>query len=487
MLSHSRLTQQIFYQLERENRVIIQEISWKKIIASYFKKQCLTLAQNISDTLPENAKVVIFLRDSILFSELVVAHLLCGKEIILLDPEMGREVMQEKLKASQVTHIYIEGFVYDYFFLKGMNFSDEWRKIIILWWSFFAKNTLKLKHFMKENSMPVISEFINENIAAITVFTGGTTGNPKGVVHSYHSIFEMLSKIQDFIQDSKVYYADMPHFLLLWIVAGAEVISGPYTLSGKKLEEVFQKYEVDTYFSPPYKYNYFIEDQRKIPKTLRHILLGSAPIYTGFLQKLLPLLDETQKVTCVYGMTELLPIASIDGREKLKIQETGDVLWRLLPHIQYTFKEWEFLVSASHQMLHYLGSETTKYIETGDLVEMKKNLLIMKGRKKDMIIRKEYNIYPWVYEPIISKIPGVSASAMFGVYDEKVHDERVILALEIEKSQIPYNTKDIIYMLKSGIYSIDTYALPDEIIFCNIPRSGRQQKIDKKLLKKQYQ
>lgn len=43
-------------------------------------------------------------------------------------------------------------------------------------------------------------------------------------------------------------------------------------------------------------------------------------------------------------------------------------------------------------------------IKTGDIFSKNKNLLVMKGRKKDMIIRKDDNIYPSVYENEILKI-----------------------------------------------------------------------------------
>jgi len=49
-----------------------------------------------------------------------------------------------------------------------------------------------------------------------------------------------------------------------------------------------------------------------------------------------------------------------------------------------------------------------------------------------MIIRKEYNIYPSLYEPIISQIPGISDCALIGIYDEKLNDEKIILFIECD-------------------------------------------------------
>lgn len=353
-------------------------------------------------------------------------------------------------------------------------------------WSFFAWKNKKIKKLFKENNAQIEYIEANENSESITIFTWGTTGNPKWVVHSLGSIYKMLEKIKIFIIDTKIFYADMPHFLLLWLLTDAHIISGSYNIKPKKLQKILNKFQIDTYFCPPYKYNFFIEQSIKVSKSLRNILLGSAPIYTWFLEKLLPLLDETQQVTCIYGMTEMLPIAYIDARKKVAMKTEGDVLWDMLWDINYRIVEDELQVQGSHQMLHYLWCDTRSFIETWDLVNIQNGKLVMIGRKKDMIIKKDYNIYPWLYEPIISKIPGVFACALVWIYDEKINDERIILFLEISHSQEKFNRNYIINRLKSGEYSIDACALPDEIIFGMIPRIGRQEKIDKNKLREIY-
>jgi hypothetical protein len=90
----------------------------------------------------------------------------------------------------------------------------------------------------------------------------------------------MLKKIKYFLNDTKIFYADMPHFLLLGLLTQSHIISGPDNIKPKRLKDILEKFQIDTYFCPPYKYNYFIERNIKIPKTLTNILLGSAPIYT---------------------------------------------------------------------------------------------------------------------------------------------------------------------------------------------------------------
>lgn len=486
-LYNSKITKNIFSNLQKENKTIITEISGKSITSFDFKKNILNTAKNFSDFwLKKDDKIVILIKDNILFSNLIISSILCSAQIILLDPSMWQKLLLEKIKASKITHIVIEWFLYDFLYLTNRDILKLNIEFIIKWFSFFARKKKKLNSLLKENTNKFNFIVANENSPAITVFTGWTTWNPKWVVHSLSSIFQMLEKIKYFISDTKIFYADMPHFLLLGLLTDAHIISWPYNIKPKKLLEILNKFQIDTYFCPPYKYNYFIENNLQIPNTLTNILLGSAPIYIWFLKKLLPLLNEKQKVTCIYGMTEILPIAYIDGREKITTKVDGDLLGNFISDINYQIVKNELQVQAPHQMQHYLWYETKPFIETWDFVNIQNEKLVMIGRKKDMIIRKEYNIYPWIYEPIICQIPWVLHSAMVGIYNKTLNDEKIILFVEMWYSHKKYNKEYIINKLKFWEYSIDTYALPDEIIFCSLPRIGRQEKIDKNKLKKLF-
>ncbi|OHA62721.1 MAG: hypothetical protein A2748_02305 [Candidatus Wildermuthbacteria bacterium RIFCSPHIGHO2_01_FULL_45_20] len=103
-----------------------------------------------------------------------------------------------------------------------------------------------------------------------------------------------------------------------------------------------------------------------------------------------------------------------------------------------------------------------------------------------MLLCSGSNIYPGLYEPIIQQIPGVAACALIGIRDEQAEDEAIILVVE------PYNLEDknvaevVERSIRSGTYSIDIHALPDEISIMKLPRFGRQSKIDKKKLQELF-
>ncbi len=76
------------------------------------------------------------------------------------------------------------------------------------------------------------------------------------------------------------------------------------------------------------------------------------------------------------------------------------------------------------------------------------------------------------------------------IWNNKKEDEDIVLCIELEKgynSNSLKNTKNKIYsLITNWEYSIDGFALPDEIIFIKIPCSGKQNKINKVLLKNNY-
>jgi len=171
----------------------------------------------------------------------------------------------------------------------------------------------------------------------------------------------------------------------------------------------------------------------KIPSNVKKIILGSAPVLTGFLSKLAKFVSSDTDVIALYGMTEIVPVALVHSEYKINWKGAGDLLGDFVPGIEYKIaKDGELLLRGHNLFKNYLGFKKAKWAETGDLVRITNNKLVLLGRKKDMIIRDNYNIYPSLYEPIIQRIPGIADCAIVGVRDEELEDEKIILAIEPE-------------------------------------------------------
>ena len=144
----------------------------------------------------------------------------------------------------------------------------------------------------------------------------------------------------------------------------------------------------------------------------------------------------------------------------------------------------ELVVRGENLFTGYLGEPPAIEHATGDLACLDGNRIVLLGRVKDMIIRREHNIYPELHEPVIERIPGVRRCAMVGVYDQVLHDERVVLAIETEEGfGGDAFVRAVARALRAGPAHIDAAALPDLIILTPLPESGRSRKVDKDALR----
>src|SRR5690606_22257272 len=127
------------------------------------------------------------------------------------------------------------------------------------------------------------------------------------------------------------------------------------------------------------------------------------------------------RIRCVYGMSEILPVAIADGAEKLGRRSEGDVVGRIVPSVRARLDEGELVLSGpglARAYLHELPAELAE-VRTGDLAcidampgDAAGGRLTLLGRKKDMLLRGTQNVYVGLYEPIIASLPGVADTAM---------------------------------------------------------------------------
>lgn len=265
-------------------------------------------------------------------------------------------------------------------------------------------------------------------------------------------------------------------------------------LSAEKRYHFLQKQEIDCLFGPPSKWLLLIQycegKRLSLPKTLKYLFLGSAPVYSSFLKRLFRVAHEDFDAKILYGMTENLLISGVDAKEKMNCDDIeGDLVGFVFEGLQYRIGEDGSLYIRSAQLFkrYYHDPMNFKYEEhdTGDLASVVNGKLSLLGRKKSMIIRRNTNIYPELYESAISKLAGIEDVAMIGIYDESIQDERIYLVLCPSDKQL--NKRDIYRQLQQGQLSIHRDARPEEILFMKIPRSGRQSKINRTLLKQKVE
>jgi acyl-CoA synthetase (AMP-forming)/AMP-acid ligase II len=316
-----------------------------------------------------------------------------------------------------------------------------------------------------------------EDSDSIIVFTSGTTADPKGVVHSLESIsanFDHTAKIFDFTRGDRV--------LSEPITVGLVALShgATWVIPGRHSSANFNKY-----FAVPTDALQLMDERerRNAPKNvIEYFGMGGAPIPPSLVKRVLEVVGEDTRIPCIYGMTEILPVAYCDGREKL-VTGGGDLLGKPLTGVDIRLAEdGELEVQGSGLMKSYLGRAPEDWHPTGDLARLDDSgNLLMLGRKKNMLIRGDMNIYPSLYEPGITTISGVADAVMVGVPNE-FGDDQIVLFVVPESG----HTND--EALRRRMWAelprhVDKAALPDRLMFLpTMPVAGRSKKRDMRTL-----
>ena len=311
-----------------------------------------------------------------------------------------------------------------------------------------------------------------ENSDSIIVFTSGTTAEPKGVVHSLESVsanFDQTAKIFDFKPGDRF----LCHPITVGLVALSE--GATWLIPAGKSDSNFNKY-----FAVPTDALKLMEElERKgaNKNEIEYFGMGGAPIPPRLVRRVLEVVGDKTNIPCIYGMTEILPVAFCDGREKLN-QLKGDLLGKPLQGVEIRLADdFELEVRGSGLMKGYLGSVLEGWHPTGDLANLDEHgNILMIGRKKNMMIRGDTNIYPSLYEPGITTINGVADAVIVGVPDEFGDDQIVLFVLP----EPGLNLDELRTLVWDELPThVDKAALPDYLFFLqSMPVTGRSQKRD---------
>ncbi|WP_067861241.1 class I adenylate-forming enzyme family protein [Nocardia shimofusensis] len=322
--------------------------------------------------------------------------------------------------------------------------------------------------------------------AALIVFTSGTTDEPKAVVHTRASLSAGLSAMggRTSLAPGAFLHTEQLMMGLPALMAGARWALPRYPRFGTHIDPVRFTRNLGSathaFYTPADLAAALDALDAGIvpaPSHLRQVALGGAPVTSALLRRAQQLLPDTGFLA-IYGMTEILPVAVATGAAKLA--HDGDLLGAPVRGVQARIADdGELVLSGPNLCRGYLGAAPLTEIATGDLARWDGEELVLTGRKKDMMIRGKTNIYPGLYEPVITAIDGVREAIMVGLPDE-VGDERIVLAIVGEPG-----AGDVVELVRKRLPQvIDTTAVPDDIVVVDrIPVSGRTNKPDRAALR----
>lgn len=365
---------------------------------------------------------------------------------------------------------------------------------------------------------------------ALTVFTSGTTAQPKAVVHTAGSLLAGCDLLRDVFELSPgdVVHTDQMLLGVPALLAGAtwsvpaDPPSRDITTFARQLDGAAGTYLVPADVTALLD---AIEAGAVPAHGPRVALVGGAPVTRALLERATRVLPGTRWVA-VYGMTEILPVAVVEAREKLAYGGDGDLVGVPLPGTVARLDPvedeepedgrddvvGELVLSGPSLMAGYLhdldapargAGERAAEHRTGDLARLDDaGRLVLVGRTRDMIIRGTTNIYPGLYEPRVAALDGVGEALLVGV-PQVDGDERVALVVTSasEDSRPDAGTgtdprpdagaavhldphHPLVDRVRTALPSVlDHDALPDVVLHADrVPLAGRSRKPDRAAL-----
>jgi acyl-CoA synthetase (AMP-forming)/AMP-acid ligase II len=290
---------------------------------------------------------------------------------------------------------------------------------------------------------------LSSDVSAL-VYTSGTTGRPKGVIHSHaNDISIAMNCVMEYglsHRDNALHIAPLYHvggmqafFLPHLMVGGTNIVMGRY--EAEKTLEIIKSENITTLFAVPTQIQEMLfhpHFQVYDTSSLRLITTGGAAISSATMERVIQ--DFCPNIFNGYGMTEAsltLVLHPEDALRKLGScgQPTLISECRVIKLGADTAPSdlvapgdiGQLIVRGPQAMTGYWNNpfETSKklragWIYTGDLFSKDmEGFYFFHGRADDMIVSGGENIYPREIEEILYRCPGVQEAAVIGLPDEK--------------------------------------------------------------------
>jgi long-chain acyl-CoA synthetase len=337
-----------------------------------------------------------------------------------------------------------------------------------------------------------IADMDPDELAGIN-YTGGTTGHPKGVMLSHGGMTAVSNAAiatGDY-EDGSVALGALPLAhgygiltqLLAMRVAGTGVLMRWFE-PGAALQ-LIQDHHVTLFAAVPTMLVYLLNhpdlDSYDV-SSLERVGCGAAPCPVEVL------LAFEKRFGCTiyegYGLTESTVVCTTQRRDRPKVVGSVGVplpgfTVRILDddHREMPVGELgEICVRGANVMKGYyrlpdLTAETVRdgWLHTGDVgrVDGDGNVYVV-DRKKDMIIRGGFNVYPRDVEEVLFQHPAVAEAAVIGRPDPEYGEE--VVAFVVRRPGLEADEAEILAFCRERLAK---YKAPKEVVFTNsLPKSG---------------
>ncbi|MGF7234195.1 MAG: long-chain-fatty-acid--CoA ligase [Frankia sp.] len=347
---------------------------------------------------------------------------------------------------------------------------------------------------------------------AVLFYTSGTTGRPKGAVLT-HGNLVMNAMVSAFLGNGRrpddVVLVSLPLFhtfgqsvaMNAMFLAGARLVLQPVFQAGEALDLMLAE-GVTLFLGVPTMYIALLEAARgrdRLP-TLRVAASGGAPLPAAVGERF----KERFGIQILegYGLSETSPVA-VSNQERFGNQpgSVGHPHWGVDARIARSELEDRIellpsgelgeIVISGHNIFsgYHNNPEATRaalvdgWFRTGDLGwRAPDGRITVVDRKKDMIIRGGYNVYPREVEEVLAHLPGVAQVAVIGTPDELRGEEIVAVVVPSDPASPPDAEALIAYAREH----LAKHKYPRRVEFVDSLPLGPSRKVLKRELRRRF-
>jgi acyl-CoA synthetase (AMP-forming)/AMP-acid ligase II len=356
---------------------------------------------------------------------------------------------------------------------------------------------------------PLPTADVAEDDPAVILYTSGTSGRPKGAVHSHRNLCSVVEyhRLNDAILGAfgdptdprdRSYLLALP----LFHIASLHNLAVPRLATGSKIALHQGSFDVDrvmrlveaervtNWGAVPTMAHRLLEHDLSgyDTSTLRAFSLASAPSSVQFKERLRTGLPFASALVDSYGLTESCTAVAVAS--PLDLAEAPGTLGHAIVGVDLEIRDFddqpvpvgvegEVCVRSAYNMLGYWNNPSAtadafrggRWLHTGDIgTRDEQGRISLSSRRSDLIIRGGENVYPAEIEAVLTEHPAVSECLVIGIDHPDLGQEVAVVVVPadpealdesaLQQELTTYVAGEIAYYKVPSHWRFTTQALP---------------------------
>jgi acyl-CoA synthetase (AMP-forming)/AMP-acid ligase II len=323
---------------------------------------------------------------------------------------------------------------------------------------------------------PAVLPILDPDNVRMILYTSGTTGRPKGVLHTHNSIHALIRQLGDNwrIDDGDVFLVPSPiahiggsiYAFECPLLLGTTAVLMERWDPAAAVKLMLTEHVTHMAGATPFLVGLLEAAEQaatRLPE-LKVFICGGASVPPSLVRKAATYFDRAA-VSRVYGSTEVpvTTVGSLDDVEHAAISDGRPGIADIkLVDGEIRARGPQMLVGYLHPEDETASFDDEGYFRTGDLARwVDDRYLVVTGRVKDIIIRNGENISPKEVEDLLIGHPGVAEIAVVGVPDGRT-GERACAVIVAAAGRRPPDLDDLReFLIAEGVAK---FKIPERVV-----------------------